>query len=101
MDSPMTHSHSKESRAVVALTPKSDSETASTNLDDDRPAVRGRDAKTLRDATVLAIAEVRDEASAGATKLTQTINEGKSSLLSDLNSSFAAVAERICLWSQR
>ncbi|XGW21244.1 hypothetical protein V3C99_004305, partial [Haemonchus contortus] len=55
--------------------------------------VRGRDAKALRDATVLAIVEVRDEARAGATKLAQSINEGNSSLLSDLNSSFAAVGE--------
>nr|CDJ86555.1 Retrotransposon gag protein domain containing protein [Haemonchus contortus] len=102
MDPPVTRSQSKESRAVVALTPKSDSELpASANLAgtladlDDRATVRGRDAKALRDATVLAIVEVHDEARAGATKLAQSINEGNSSLLSDLNSSFAAVGERI------
>ncbi|VDO26472.1 unnamed protein product [Haemonchus placei] len=56
---------------------------------DDRATVRGRDA------TVLVIGEVRDEAGAGATKLAQTINEGNSSLLSDLNNTFATVGERI------
>ncbi|VDO29282.1 unnamed protein product [Haemonchus placei] len=102
MGPPVTRSQSTESRAVVALTPRPDSDwPASANLAgaladlNDRATVRGRDAKNLRYATVLAIGEVREEARAGATRLAQTINEGNSGLLSDLNNSFAAVGERI------
>ncbi|XGW04403.1 hypothetical protein V3C99_015519 [Haemonchus contortus] len=104
MGPPVTRSQSTESRAVVALKPRPDSDLpASANLAgaladlDDRATVRGRDAKALRDATVLAIGEVRDEARAGATRLAQTINEGNSSLLSDLNNSFAAVERNVAV----
>uniref|UniRef100_A0A7I4YJI5 Gag protein n=1 Tax=Haemonchus contortus TaxID=6289 RepID=A0A7I4YJI5_HAECO len=62
---------------------------------DDKASVRGKDAKSLRDATVLALEEVRNDSKADTAQLTKQINEGNSVLLSDLNYSSAAVSDRI------
>nr|CDJ87112.1 unnamed protein product [Haemonchus contortus] len=45
---------------------------------DDKASVRGRDAKSLRDATVLALEEVRNDSKADTAQLTKQINEGNS-----------------------
>ncbi|XGW33928.1 hypothetical protein V3C99_018001 [Haemonchus contortus] len=42
---------------------------------DDKASVRGRDAKSLRDATVLALEEVRNDSKADTAQLTKQINE--------------------------
>ncbi|KAL6730192.1 hypothetical protein Aduo_001183 [Ancylostoma duodenale] len=63
-------------------------------LNDDA-TVHGKDAKTLRDATALAITEVWKDARSATTSLARKINEGDSNLLHNLNDSFSAVGERI------
>ncbi|XGW29413.1 hypothetical protein V3C99_008882 [Haemonchus contortus] len=45
---------------------------------DDKASVRGKDAKSLRDATVLALEEVRNDSKADTAQLTKQINEEKS-----------------------
>nr|CDJ95241.1 unnamed protein product [Haemonchus contortus] len=50
---------------------------------DDRASVRGRDVKVLRDATVVAISEAKEEAKADTTRLTHSINENNITLLAD------------------
>uniref|UniRef100_A0A7I4XWY3 RNA-directed DNA polymerase n=1 Tax=Haemonchus contortus TaxID=6289 RepID=A0A7I4XWY3_HAECO len=64
------------------------------NIADDT-AVKGRHAKALRDATVNAINDVRTESKEVADMLTHRISQGTSSLLADLNNTFAAVGKRI------
>ncbi|XGW34289.1 hypothetical protein V3C99_018269 [Haemonchus contortus] len=60
------------------------------NIADDT-AVKGRHAKALRDATVNAINGVRTESEDVADMLTHWISQGTSSLLADLNNTFATV----------
>ncbi|KAK6060194.1 hypothetical protein COOONC_02149 [Cooperia oncophora] len=101
---PVTRSrtHSVDSSRAGALSSRTTMEvSAADNLAnvlsdmDDRATIHAREARTLRDATVLAIAEVRRDSVAETTRLTHMINEGNTNLLTDLNTSFAAVGEHI------
>ncbi|XGW29461.1 hypothetical protein V3C99_008908, partial [Haemonchus contortus] len=49
----------------------------------DKASVRGRDAKSLRDATVLALGEVRNDSKADTAQLTKQINEENNSVAYD------------------
>ncbi|VDO88313.1 unnamed protein product [Haemonchus placei] len=64
------------------------------DLGDDDP-VLGRDAKELRDATATAVTEVWHDAHLSTESLAQQISANNVSLLRELNTSFAAVGERV------
>ncbi|KAK6061787.1 hypothetical protein COOONC_00540 [Cooperia oncophora] len=62
---------------------------------DDASVLHGRDAKALRNAASVAIAQVWRDARFQTTALAQRINEGNTSLTRKLNESFLAVGNRL------
>ncbi|XGW17793.1 hypothetical protein V3C99_002409, partial [Haemonchus contortus] len=80
----------------LSVAPKFTEELQSVLIDlgDDDP-VLGRDAKELRDATATAVTEVWHDAHLSTESLAQQISANNVSLLRELNTSFAAVGERV------
>ncbi|RCN42861.1 hypothetical protein ANCCAN_11148 [Ancylostoma caninum] len=94
--------------STTTILPGADAQPPDTNSDDsvkpltlsladldDSAVVQGRDAKLLRDATAMAIAQVWNDTRATTSQLAKKINEGNSSLTEKLNESFVAVGNRL------